>query len=270
MSQQINTYRNDTLNFNEADQYTLLLLVEALSFTYAVVLNQQLLAYDAHCALAELSHPQQLQQILSASYKKVVIGLTGDGFTLVPTHLFKTNRVVDIARLLDVKEKERVLAQPLDENNQVVYKVGEQRLEAVAKFDLKNIVFAANGLAKAITHDNPSNNNLYLHIATGKVEFLYFKHNKLRFYNSFEFKSADDVVYFSALVTRELDLSPQHITLVISGNINSGDGTYIRLAEFFPEVAINKIKLLELPAQIAHHQIISLAALTLCGSSEVL
>jgi hypothetical protein len=269
MSEQITPFYDNTFNLDEASNYTLLLLVDANSFSYAVTFNNKLLACNFNCDVNELINPKQLHQILSASYKNVIIGLNGKGFVLVPQPFYNADRIVDFARPLDVSENEKVLAQLLDEKNYVIYKVAEQQLAAIEKFNSKHIVFAAKGLIKAVAQNTPLNFNLYLNITDHKVEFVYFKQDVLRFYNSFEAKSADDVAYFSALVTQELEMQPQYTNLILSGNVQTGDVTFIRLSSFFAEVIISNIALLELPAEIQPHHILSLASLSLCGSSEV-
>ncbi|MDB5112903.1 MAG: hypothetical protein JWR67_4017 [Mucilaginibacter sp.] len=268
MSEQKHSFRHNTLNLDQAYYYALLIYVEATSFSVAVTYNDQLLAYETNCALNELNDPQQLQDILSATYKKTIVALSSSVFSLVPDPLFNPDHITGFARLLDVKANEKVLAQVLDEKNHVVYKVYEQQWTAIAKLDLKNLVFASKGWIKAIAQNNPLNNQLYVNIGNNTIEFLYFKHNNIRLYNTFEFNNADDVVYFSTLVTDELDMLPPYTTLVLSGNITGEDEIYTHLTAFFPDVVLNKIKLLELPEQIAPHQILSLAALTLCESSE--
>jgi hypothetical protein len=268
MSEQTNIFRDDTLNLDQAYYYALLLLVDADSFSYAVTFKTQLLAYGTNCALSELTEPAQLRELLIASYKKITVGLTGNAFTLVPQPIFSADHIKDFARLLDVKPNEKVLAHVLDEKNQVVYKVDEQRMAAVNQFNNKNLVFGAQGLIRVIAQNNPINKNLYLHLTGNRAEFIYFRHNNLRFYNTFEFKNANDVVYYSALVAQEIEMLPNYAVLVVSGNINNDDELYTNLAGFFSEVILNKVPLLELPAQLSSHQVLQLAALSLCESLE--
>ena len=99
------------------------------------------------------------------------------------------------------------------------------------------------------------------------MQLLYFSLNTLRFYNTFDFRSEDELAYFTSFVTEELNLKPQNITLVVSGDVIAGDKNLIRLAYFFPKIELNGLKVLELPGQIQSHKLLSLAALSLCGSS---
>jgi hypothetical protein len=269
MAEQIYTYRDSTFNLDQAYYYTLLLQIDATSFSYAIVYKQQLLAWDTNCGLNELFDPQELHDQLLATYRKVVFGLPANGFSLVPHSLFSAGHTAGFARLLDVKPNEKVLAQVLDDQNHIVYKVDEELISATTKFDLKNAVFSAKGWIKAIANENPPDNNIYLNI-DNQVEFLYFKNGKIRFYNAFDFKNAEDLLYYAALVTKEVGLLPESTALILSGNIPDEDNTVKHLAEFFATVSLNQIQLLDLPSEIAPHQILELIALSLCESSEAL
>ena len=122
MSENNNNYTDNTFNLYQAYSYTLLLQVEASSFSYAVVHNNRLLISAQNCDIDELAHPKQLSDLLSATYKKVIIGLPATGLTLVPKSLFSGDHVADFARFLDVKANEKVFAQKLDDQNMIIYK----------------------------------------------------------------------------------------------------------------------------------------------------
>ncbi|MCC8426020.1 DUF3822 family protein [Mucilaginibacter sp. UR6-11] len=270
MSEQIYTFRDPSFNLNEAYYYTLLIQVDAMSFSYAITYKKQLLAWDANCNLAELSDPQELANELTATYKKVIIGLPANGFTLVPAPLFSKNQAANYARLLDVKPDEKVFAQPLDTQNFIIYKVDEKIVSAVEKFDLDNAVYIGKGWITAAAENNPTGEDIYLHTENGRAEFLCLKNGTIRFYNSFEFQNEDDLAYYAALVVQELGLYPYNVHLKLSGSVKPEDKFSIRLTEFFPNVTFFNPQLLELPEQINSQQVLTLAALSLCESSEVL
>jgi hypothetical protein len=269
MSEQIYTFRDPSFNLNQAYYYTLLIQVDAMSFSYAITYKKELIAWDTNCNLAELSDPQELAEELNATYKNVVIGLPSSGFTLVPAPLFSKNQIANYARLLDVKPDERVLAQSLDSQNYIIYKVDEKIVSAVQKFDLNNAVYINKGWITAASQNNPTSQDLYLHAENGKAEFLYFKNGAIRFYNNFDFVNEDDLAYYASFVVEELGLYAQSIHLKLSGSLKAEDRFSSRLAEFFPHVTFFNPHLLSVPDQITPQQILTLAALSLCGSSEV-
>jgi hypothetical protein len=269
MSEQIYTYRNHSFNLDQAADYTLLIQIGTASFSYAITGNKQLLAWDTGCSLNELTNPKELFDELSATYKKIVVGLPANGFTLLPNKLFNKDNLPEYARLLDVKPDEKVLAQQLDDKNMIIYKADEQLAAAAQKFGWDNTVYLYKGWITAIAQNNPLATELYIHTEKDHAYFLNFKDGKLRFYNYFEFKNADDLVYYTSLVTNELGLDTQTARLKLSGGINWEDQHRSRLADFYKEVSFNYLLILDLPGEISSQQLLTLAALSLCGSSEV-
>lgn len=266
MNEQTHTYRDSTLNMAEADNYTLLVQVNPESFAYAIVEDKHLLACETNCSLSELTQPEQLYERLTAEYKNTVITLPAKAFVLIPVSLFNADNIAEYARLLDVKEGEKVIAQPLDAQNYVVYKVDEQLLNRVTNYDIKNVVFAPKGWMYAIDRSEPSVTDLFLNINGNQVEFAYYKKNRLRFYNKFEFTSIEDLIYYAVFVSDELELKQNSTALIVSGNVDEEYELYKRLSEYFQVVMINDIRVLDLPANISSSQILSLSALSLCAS----
>jgi hypothetical protein len=261
-----NNYTDNSFNLYQAYSYSLLLQVDLSSFSYAFVHQNRLLVYAQNCALDELAHPKQLSEILTATYRKVVVGLPATGLTLVPGSLFPEGHIADFARFLDVRPDEKVFAQALDDENNIIYKTPDNIASAVEKFGFGNTVYSARGWIKAIANNHTYGNGLYLEIGRNCVQFLYLQGKNVRFYNAFEFKNEEELVYFTSFVCEELNLQPKEITLILSGDVTIGDRNMKRLGDFFPKIEINGIKVLELPGQIPSHKLLSLSALSLCGS----
>ncbi|HZY38130.1 MAG TPA: DUF3822 family protein [Mucilaginibacter sp.] len=261
-----NNYTDNSFNLYQAYSYSLLLQVDLNSFSYAFVHQKRLLVYAQNCDLDELAHPKKLSEILTATYKKVVIGLPASGLSLVPKSLFAEGHAADFARLLDVRPDEKVFAQALDDENNIIYKTPGHIASAVEKFGFENTFYGARGWIRGIAESRPSSSDLYIEIGKNAMQFLYFHGKSIRFYNSFEFKNEEELVYFTSFVCEELNLKPRETTLVLSGDIIVDDKNMRRLGDFFPKIEINRVKVLELPGQIPSHKLLSLSALSLCGS----
>ncbi|WP_183561090.1 DUF3822 family protein [Mucilaginibacter sp. SP1R1] len=268
IEQDYNNYHDDTFSLDEAERYSLLIQIDKTSFSYAVADQDKLVAWAENHTLDELGDPQELLDLLSAKYKQVVIGLPAKAFTLVPQSLFHHDHTARFARFLDVKPGEKVCAQVLDSDNTIVYKTNEAILSAAEDLDLRNTVFSSKGWIAAIAKNNPANHELFLDINRDKVEIVGFNAGKLRFYNQFEFQNSDELAYFTTLVVTELNLQPADTNIYLSGSVDDNDENMNRLAEFFGKVAINELRVLQLPQEIESHKLLSLAALALCVSSE--
>lgn len=268
MSEQRHHFTDDGLNLNQANSYNLLLQINANSFSYAITNGNKLLSWVEDYPLDELKDPKSLRDVLTANYQQVIIGLASTGFTLLPKALFDQDNIADVARLLDVQDEEQIYFQPLDDVNVIIYKVEHPLTTNINDFDSPLVNHKANGWIKAIAKKQAANSDLFVNRADNTADFLNFKNGKLRFYNNFTFKNHEELAYFCAFVAQELQLDPQDITLIISGEVNSGDKSVTFLKEFFKEVKINDIAPLQLPEKVDAHKILTLAALSLCASSE--
>jgi len=270
MSDLTYNYRDPNVGLYQLnDSYTLLLQVYPTTVSYALVHQNRLIAWCEDCDPKILNEPGQTHEFLNYDFKNVIVALSSTGFTLVPNALYDAGRIAEIARFLDVKPREKVFAQPLDDENHIVYKVSETVAKKAEKFGLQNTTHIAKGWLKAIESSNPPAHNLYLNFDKKQVEIAYFAAGKLRFYNSFEFHNPDELVYYTGLVAKELQLPQRATNIVMSGDINMDDNNAGRLAEFFNGVEESEFKILELPAELFPHQVLALTALSLCVSSEV-
>jgi len=268
MSEQRHHFTNESLSLNQAHDYNLLLQINANSFNYAITSNKQLLSWVENYPLDELKDPQALRDILTANYKQVIIGLASTGFTLLPNSLFDKDYVVDIARLLDVRDNEDVYFQQVNKYNIIIYKVNQDLTANLSDFDNPAVNYKAKGWITAIGNNEPADTNLYVNIEDDTAEFLNFSDANIRFYNTFTYTNHEELAYYTAFVAQELNLDAQNTTIVISGNVNQTDKCVTYLSEFYNEVKLNTIELLELPQSVDSHKILTLAALLLCASSE--
>ena len=268
MSEHNYTYTDENLSLDQASSYNLLLQVEAKSFNYLITHQKQILAWAENCSLEELTNPHQLKDVLTSDYNRIIVGLSSTGFTLMPLSLFDKDRVADIARLLDVHNTEKVYTQTLDAQNAIVYKVDDNLTQAIANVDAESVNHKAKGWITAIANGNPDDSSLYLNLANEKVQFVYFNNGNLRFYNIFSFSNYEELAYYTAFVANELNLDPAHITLILSGDINKTDKYFTYLADFFGTVKLSDLHVLDFPVQLESHKLLTLAALSLCASSE--
>lgn len=268
MSDYRHYYTSDDLSLTQAHSYTLLLQVDVNSFSYAIIQGRQLLSWGENYLLDELRDPKLLRDILTANYNLVVTGLQSTGFTLLPHALFDIKRISDVARLLDVTNTEKVKAEEVDERNMIIYKVDEVLTYAVKDLDNQNVLYTDAGWIKAIAASNPLSANLYLNVVSDTVSVVNFTNSTLRFYNTFKFKNQDELAYYCALVATELEIKPENAKLILSGDINDTDKYFSYLTNFFGQVQLNDINILDMPQRSQSHKILSLAALSLCASSE--
>ncbi len=80
---------------------------------------------------------------------------------------------------------------------------------------------------------------LYLNINQQHFELTAIYDKKLLLYNSFEFSTKEDVIYYLLFTTEQLKLNPETVKLKLMGTIEKDDQlyqiiyTYVRFVEFY-------------------------------------
>jgi hypothetical protein len=115
---------------------------------------------------------------------------------------------------------------------------------------------------------NPADSTIYVNIEDASVEFLNFSNGKIRLYNTFVYKTADDLAYFTSLVFTETQHDQESVQLILSGAGAQNAEYRARLSDFFPIVKSNTFKIADMPEELNSGQLLKLSALLLCVSSE--
>jgi hypothetical protein len=255
-------------NSISASNYNLLLIASEDEFSFAVVQSdsKKLLVWGSRFALDELTDPKELQELLFAAYRNVIIDIQTKEFLLIPKTLYSTTSLKDISRYLNMQENDQLLTDELFENSIVaafsvkahLYRIINQRFP-----DIK-LNFKPKWWIQTIVENLPHDYQLHLQVNENSLELLKFNDGKLQFYNQFQFLNADELVYFISFTLEQLNLSKDQIQLVLSGNINENDINYNSLRTFFPNIRWYDKPLLQVPSDVKFHEIITLSSLSLC------
>ena len=71
-----------------------------------------------------------------------------------------------------------------------------------------------------------SNHTLFLNVRDEGYDLVYFKNNRLHFYNFFRYHTKEDFIYFLLIAIEELQLNPEEIELVLVGDIDKSSILY--------------------------------------------
>ena len=88
---------------------------------------------------------------------------------------------------------------------------------------------------------------VFVNVNDGFIDILYFKDKKLEFYNSYDYNSIEDVLFYLLFCFSELKLNPDEIHTVFSGSIDLDSKlyeliyTYVRNVELIEPIDINGI-----------------------------
>ena len=73
---------------------------------------------------------------------------------------------------------------------------------------------------------NIEDRKMFVHVCEGHFEIVVIQNQKLQFFNSFEYKTPEDYIYYILFIAEQLQLNPEHFKLEILGIINEEDEYY--------------------------------------------
>jgi hypothetical protein len=114
---------------------------------------------------------------------------------------------------------------------------------------------------RAVQQATPS---VFVNVIDGAFQVAVFRQDKLLFWNTFEFKSSKDFIYFVLLVYKQCNLDPENVTLYFSGlilpksEIHHLLSRYIRTIQFLKRTAaFNFSSEFDTPAEHLHFDLYS-------------
>ncbi len=237
------------INYSDPDfdrfdltKFWLLIILNQDTFSYAVShpVTHWLIYVSTGNTLSGLWEPQESPEVLGSSYQKIVVAIETNSFCLVPDAVFTPEKLLGFAAFLSVKEADVILKDQIENGqNTVIFTFPEELIRKIeTRFNSPEIAFAPKGWIKTVFEARLSGQNLYLFLKENQLQVLFPDQDKIRFYNQFVCSTADEVVYFTALVANQLQLKPEETTLIISGRVEADSGQVLRLKEFFKEVVL--------------------------------
>jgi hypothetical protein len=168
---------------------------------------------------------------LKAKYDEIVIVHSNNLCTFVPTALFDEDYLGSYLQFntkvfetdfftFDVLEKyemNNVYIPYVNMNNYFIDQFGS--------FDYKH----ANSILVNKLLDVSKNNEeskLFVHVCDSHFEIIVVQNQKLQFFNSFDYKTPEDFIYYILFTAEQLHLNPESFKMEVLGAIAEGDSLY--------------------------------------------
>lgn len=167
----------------------------------------------------------QNHQWLTLPFKEIVIYYEATESTLIPTPLFTNEETGNFAHFnFDPAPTQQVLndkIQNLDAH--IVYAVPKVLLNLFTEvFSTYTLVCHAGrfiDLALLANKITPIQKKIFLNVRRSFVDITIPEGSKLLFYNSFEFRTREDFLYYLIFVMEQLAIHPEETELMLSGFI---------------------------------------------------
>ncbi|CAL2092273.1 conserved hypothetical protein [Tenacibaculum sp. 190524A05c] len=85
-------------------------------------------------------------------------------------------------------------------------------------------------------HDASIEDTMYVNVSHKYLDIVVFKKDQLRLYNSFQYNSKEDFLYYILFVSEQLELDPSEFQLLFSGNITKDFTNFTLTKEYIKNV----------------------------------
>jgi len=97
-------------------------------------------------------------------------------------------------------------------------------------------------IKKLLKYNTYKDSSIYANVQLNYLQILIFKNKKLQYYNNFEFKEKEDILYFTLLVMEQNKINNTKTKLLLLGDINDKSDTFKLLSKFIKNIDIIKYK----------------------------
>ena len=181
--------------------------------------------------LDRVKHNFNTEEALQKNFKKVNVIHINELATLVPKPLFNESLLADYLKLnskilksdfitfdeIMVNDTINVYIPYVNINNFIYDKFGDftyKHFSTILIEELLNIE----------KHVNET--KLFVNVSKTHFEIIVIKEGKLLLYNTFEYTTTEDFIYYILFTAEQLQLNPETVTLVLLGDIAKGDKLY--------------------------------------------
>jgi len=172
------------------------------------------------------NHPE-----LKAGYDEIIIIHSNNLSTFVPTALFDEDYLGSYLQFnTKVFETDFFAFDELpnyEMNNVYIPYVNMNNyfIDEYGTFDYKH----ANSILVQKLLEVSKNNEerkMFVHVSDTHFEIVVIQNQKLQLYNSFDYKTAEDFIYYILFTAEQLQLNPENFKLELLGKITEGDSLY--------------------------------------------
>ncbi|ALM47584.1 hypothetical protein AMR72_00915 [Flavobacterium psychrophilum] len=240
---------NNTITSKNYRKLSMQISASGISFCCFDTLNREI----THCITAPFSKYTPLEEelwkvfvnnpLLTGTYDEIVVLHDNSFNTFVPTALFYSNypgsylqyntKVFDTDFFavdeLDSYELNNVYVPMVNVNNFLIDQLGA--------FEYKN----ANSVLVAKLLDaskNIDDKQVFVHFHENHFEIVVVRNQKLLLYNSFEYKTPEDFLYFLLFTMEQLFLNPETAKVYLLGEVEENDANFSLAYTYIRHIAL--------------------------------
>jgi hypothetical protein len=246
---QVTSFYDDSFDLLNSKRYNLsiqasldgfsVLLEDCKTHSYMAMVHMPYKLSSENGLLRKTLELLQLNKLLNRLYHKVTVFIDSNSAKLIPGHLVNEKQ---LKQLFSIKPKDTrgktFFANPINHSYHLVFICSSDVVEFFnTHFGPCEFVHETTPLIKKNLH-NSMNETVNIHLFFHS-EYYYVsasKKNEILFFNSFAFKSPEDILFYLFSSIRLLDTEKCDIS--VSGYIEEQDSSYTIIKKYFPEARL--------------------------------
>lgn len=212
----------------------------SIRYSDTIIFEEERSPYGLQKGLVALFERHSLTQ---KSFSEVIVVHRNNLFSLVPKSLFDPNEMPNYLKFnTKILATDHMVYDEIEGHDMMnVYvpfvNVNNYIYELFGEFTFKhNGTVMIESLLKGNTVDKEP--TCYIHIAHRQMDITIINKKKLVLFNSFNFDTKEDLVYYLLFTMEQLKLDTEHTKLKLFGNVEEGDELYAICYQYVKNVSI--------------------------------
>lgn len=182
--------------------------------------------------LDQLKHVFNTDDTLQNSFNRVFVIHDNELSTLVPKPLFSEDCLADYLKFnskilksdfityddIPVNDSVNVYVPYININNFIYDKFGTFTFKHISTILVEQLLLIEK-------HSNIP--KIYINVSTNHFEMIVINNSKLVLYNTFDYNTKEDFIYYILFTVEQLELNPETFHLIFTGDIDTKDELYI-------------------------------------------
>ncbi|MDL2262117.1 DUF3822 family protein [Bacteroidales bacterium OttesenSCG-928-I21] len=180
------------------------------------------------------------EELSNKNFDKINISVANNRNTIVPCVLFSENQYKELFYLnFGIPENQEILYTKLTKSaNTLIYSVDNNLVDFLKTIFPKHKLyshassFIETNFIKNKIRENRENAKVFVQVFESFIDILVFRNEKIELYNSFDYKTNNDILYHIVNVFEQLKLSQEETEVSVSGFIETDNIAIIHLRKF--------------------------------------
>lgn len=234
---------------------SILITQDGLSYSIYDIDNNKMQALVSKQFSANANHCEEIRQflidedVLAMQFYNVNIVYATKCVTIIPDVIFEENQAENIFALnRRIADDEKILYSKLPKSQTVIiFSAKKEIVELLDKLFVKYSIlpqshtFIESGLTRTKISEKPNSPRMFVQVFENFFEVLVIDKTQIANYNTYGYKSSNDILYFIVNTFEQLGLPQEECEVVFSGFIEPDDLAVIHLKKFVRNVYFESI-----------------------------